>query len=203
MSSALSGATSDARQSLARLPTVIVPRLADFSIVSLVEDDGSVQDVGSHHQDPAKVSALREYCRFRHEGLDPAAWAVRSRRTGRMVTVPYPAWENVLPLLGHDVARERLVQLRPAFVLVVPLLWALIRALQPNAIISAPPDLGTFFELTFDNFRGIQHQGRIPRAAGNSLIVAVSTALLTTVLASPPATASVASGSGVRAWRSR
>jgi multiple sugar transport system permease protein len=68
-------------------------------------------------------------------------------------------------------------------VFVVPLLWALMRSLQPNATITAAPDHSTFFKLTFDNFRGIADQGRIPRAVGNSLIVAVSTAVLTTVLA--------------------
>lgn len=120
VSSALAG-TTDARHALARLPGVIVPRLADFAIVSVVREDGKVVDVGSHHQDPAKTHTLATYCAHRHDGLNPAAWAVRTQRTGRMVTVPYPAWENVLPLLGNDTARETLVELRPAFVLVVPL----------------------------------------------------------------------------------
>jgi multiple sugar transport system permease protein len=68
-------------------------------------------------------------------------------------------------------------------VFVVPLLWALIRSVQPNDTITAAPDASTFFKLTWDNFRGIAEQGHIPRAVGNSVIVAVSTALLTMVLA--------------------
>lgn len=68
-------------------------------------------------------------------------------------------------------------------VFVVPLLWALMRSLQPNATITSPPSLSTFFKLTFQNFRGISHQGHIPRAVANSLIVSGGTALLTTVLA--------------------
>lgn len=68
-------------------------------------------------------------------------------------------------------------------VFVVPLLWALIRSLQPSTTITAAPDLHTFFRLSLTNFRGILTQGHIARAVGNSALVALSTALLTTVLA--------------------
>jgi multiple sugar transport system permease protein len=68
-------------------------------------------------------------------------------------------------------------------VFVVPLLWALMRSLQPNATITSPPSLSTFFKLTFDNFSGIRSEGHIPRAVANSLIVSCGTAVLTTVLA--------------------
>jgi multiple sugar transport system permease protein len=68
-------------------------------------------------------------------------------------------------------------------VFVVPLLWALMRSLQPNDTITAVPALSTFFDFTFANFRGIADGGHIPRAVGNSLIVSLGTAILTTLLA--------------------
>jgi len=68
-------------------------------------------------------------------------------------------------------------------VFVVPLLWALMRSLQPADTITTAPDASTFFRLTWENFRGIATDGHIPRAVGNSLIVSLGTALLTTVLA--------------------
>jgi multiple sugar transport system permease protein len=68
-------------------------------------------------------------------------------------------------------------------VFVVPLLWALMRSVQPNATITSAPDRSTFFKLSLENFRGIADQGQIPRAVRNSLIVSVATAVLTTVLA--------------------
>src|SRR5919112_4069470 len=68
-------------------------------------------------------------------------------------------------------------------VFVVPLLWFLLRSLQPGDTIAAAPDRSTFFQLSFDNFRGLASQGHILRAVGNSVIVAVSTAVLTTLLA--------------------
>ncbi len=68
-------------------------------------------------------------------------------------------------------------------VFVVPLLWFLLRSLQPGDTIAAAPDRSTFFDLSFDNFRGLAGQGHILRAVGNSVIVSVSTAVLTTLLA--------------------
>ena len=68
-------------------------------------------------------------------------------------------------------------------VFVVPLLWALMRSLQSNDTITAAPSMATFFHFTFGNFRGIVQDGHIPRAVVNSLIVSVSTAILTTLLA--------------------
>jgi multiple sugar transport system permease protein len=68
-------------------------------------------------------------------------------------------------------------------VFLVPLVWALMRSLQPNSTITSTPSLSTFFKLTFTNFRGIASQGHIPRAVLNSLIVSGGTAILTTLLA--------------------
>jgi multiple sugar transport system permease protein len=81
-------------------------------------------------------------------------------------------------------------------VFVVPLVWALIRSLQPDDVITATPDPATFFQLTWDNFRGIADEGHIPRAVGNSLIVSISTAVLTMLL-------STAAGYGFGRFRFR
>lgn len=68
-------------------------------------------------------------------------------------------------------------------VFAVPLAWAILRSFQPNEVIIAAPSLDTFFDLTLDNFIGlITGPGNLVRSVGNSLIVAISTAVLTTVL---------------------
>ncbi len=66
-------------------------------------------------------------------------------------------------------------------VFLVPLLWTLLRAFQPNDVIVAAPDSSTFFHLGVQNFQGLS--GNILRGVGNSLLVAVSTAVLTAALA--------------------
>src|SRR5919107_85143 len=68
-------------------------------------------------------------------------------------------------------------------IFVVPLLWALLRSLQPAATITAAPDLSTFFKLTLDNFRNISGIATIPQAILNSILVSVGTAIVTMLLA--------------------
>ncbi len=68
-------------------------------------------------------------------------------------------------------------------VFIVPLLWAVIRAFQPSAVITAPPGSSSLSKLSGENFQGLTSEGHILRAVGNSLIVAGSTAILTTALA--------------------
>jgi multiple sugar transport system permease protein len=66
---------------------------------------------------------------------------------------------------------------------VTPLVWALLRSLQPNAVITTAPDRSTFLDLTAGNFRGISAVGSIPRAIVNSLVVSAGAAVLTALLA--------------------
>jgi multiple sugar transport system permease protein len=68
-------------------------------------------------------------------------------------------------------------------VFVVPLIWAVLRAFQPNSVITSASGLSSLSKLSLGNFRGLASEGHILRAVGNSLIVAVSTAILTTILA--------------------
>jgi len=68
-------------------------------------------------------------------------------------------------------------------VFVVPLIWAVLRAFQPNSVITSPAGLSSLSKLSLGNFQGLASEGHILRAVGNSLIVAISTAILTTILA--------------------
>ncbi|GGK77669.1 carbohydrate ABC transporter permease [Mangrovihabitans endophyticus] len=70
-----------------------------------------------------------------------------------------------------------------ALVFLVPLLWALMRSVQPDATITGTPSWSTFFDLTTENFRRIAADGHLIRATLNSLLVSGGTALLTTVVA--------------------
>jgi multiple sugar transport system permease protein len=68
-------------------------------------------------------------------------------------------------------------------VFVVPLVWAVFRAFQPNSVITSAGGLSSLSHLSLGNFQGLASEGHILRAVGNSLIVAISTAILTTILA--------------------
>jgi multiple sugar transport system permease protein len=68
-------------------------------------------------------------------------------------------------------------------VFVVPLVWAVLRAFQPNSVITSAGGLSSLSHLSLGNFRGLASEGHILRAVGNSLIIAISTAVLTTIVA--------------------
>lgn len=92
--------------------------------------------------------------------------ADRGRRTDRT--------KNALYLLAAVLA---------VVVFVLPLLWAMMRSLQPNAVITAAADPATFFQFTLDNFRGLATFGNLAQSVGNSAVVALGTALLTMIVA--------------------
>lgn len=70
-----------------------------------------------------------------------------------------------------------------ALLFAVPLVFALVRSLQPNDVIVEAPDLATFFQWNLDNFRELAAQSELGRSVINSLVVSLSTAALTALLA--------------------
>jgi multiple sugar transport system permease protein len=100
----------------------------------------------------------------------------RTARSSRTSTGRRETWtKRVLYAVGGGGA---------FLVFTVPLAWALFRSLQPNAVIVAAPDPATFFHLALDNFRALlSGPDDLLGAVVNSLVVALGTAALTTVLA--------------------
>ncbi|MFJ8932827.1 carbohydrate ABC transporter permease [Streptomyces sp. NPDC102364] len=70
-----------------------------------------------------------------------------------------------------------------ALAFLVPLGFALFRSAQPNDVIMNKPTLATFFDWTTDNFHRLLSDGGMARPVLNSLLVSLSTAALTAVLA--------------------
>ena len=72
-----------------------------------------------------------------------------------------------------------------ALVFLVPLAWSVLRSFQSNdAIVATDPDAGDLLSLTTANFSALFSSDLdILRSVGNSLVVAVGTAVLTAVVA--------------------
>ncbi|WP_380173065.1 carbohydrate ABC transporter permease [Kineococcus sp. DHX-1] len=72
-----------------------------------------------------------------------------------------------------------------ALVFLVPLVWSVLRSFQSNdAIVATDPKAGDLFSLTTANFSALFTSDLdILRSVGNSLVVAVGTAVLTAVVA--------------------
>ncbi|PRY16761.1 carbohydrate ABC transporter permease [Kineococcus rhizosphaerae] len=72
-----------------------------------------------------------------------------------------------------------------ALVFLVPLLWSVLRSFQSNdAIVSPDPSAGALLHLTGENFKALFSSDLdIVRAIGNSLVVALGTAVVTALVA--------------------
>ena len=106
---------------LSTLADLVVPRLADWCIVDLVEDDGTLQRVAVRAADPAKQALLdalhREYPPVSGSG-QPAAQALAQART---VHFPEFTPESLRETTIDDRHFELMVQLDPRSAMAVPL----------------------------------------------------------------------------------
>ncbi|MVA75263.1 ABC transporter permease subunit [Auraticoccus sp. F435] len=96
------------------------------------------------------------------------------------VTVPVPVHND----RGETGIKRGLYLVGAVLAVIVfltPLLWSSFRSVQPNSVIIG--ESGGFFSLTVENFAGLAGQTQLLRAVGNSLLVSVSTAVLTALVA--------------------
>jgi multiple sugar transport system permease protein len=70
-----------------------------------------------------------------------------------------------------------------ALAFTLPLLWVVLRSLQPATLGDAAPQSGDFTHTTWDNYRAVFTQEHIFVNVANSLLTGIGTALLTTVVA--------------------
>lgn len=71
-----------------------------------------------------------------------------------------------------------------ALIFTVPLLWSILRAFQPHEVILGTPSIGEMFDLTGENFAFfLSSQGTMLRPVLNSILVSLSTAALTALVA--------------------
>ena len=112
-------ATLRAEAAVGRLAKLVVPALADASIVSLV-DEGRLRDVGWWHADPALRPALERYAEVRADALTDHSIVGRALETGQPVLVA----ENALPALRDALAPGEA--------------WDLIEALAPESAAFLP-----------------------------------------------------------------
>ncbi|HEY4626188.1 MAG TPA: SpoIIE family protein phosphatase [Blastococcus sp.] len=110
--------TLDAQAATGRLPRLVVPALADFCIVTVIEPDGHPRDVGSWHVDPASRMILERYREVRLDAMPVTAPVSVALYTGEAATF---GGDDVLDLLPPGRARELLGLLAPVTEVALPL----------------------------------------------------------------------------------
>ena len=174
----------DARTAVARLAATVVPELADWSVVTLVEPDGGLRDVGWAHGDPELTGLVERYAARRFLGLAPSAPVLEALRTGEPVGLSQDAGAVLDRLLGDDEARHLAAELAPVALEVLPLrahgrtlgLLTLCWGAERGA--PAPEDLATAREIAsragsaLDNARLYEEQRDLAAALQHSLLTA-------------------------------
>nr|WP_221203484.1 SpoIIE family protein phosphatase [Modestobacter versicolor] len=110
--------TLDVQAATARLPRLVVPALADYCILTVIDDDGHPRDVGSWHVDPASRSLLERYMAVRLDAMPLTAPVGRALHSNEAVTF---AGNDVLDLLPPGDARDLLGVLAPQSEVALPL----------------------------------------------------------------------------------
>lgn len=110
-------ATPDA---VARLAELVVPVLADWCVVTLVEA-GQVHDVGSWHSDPEQRELVERYVAERLVDRRDLGAIQEVFVTRQSVVLPSGVTAQVVPTLGSQIAKEALIRLAPESAVVVPM----------------------------------------------------------------------------------
>ncbi|WP_337062274.1 SpoIIE family protein phosphatase [Kineococcus sp. G2] len=113
-------ATLDTEEAVARLAQHLVPALGDWCIVTLVDEHGSMRDIGAWHAQEAMRPVVQRYRELRLSSTTPSSFLHRALRENRPVLVPSGATEAIAALL-RGRARELLQQLAPRCAQVLPL----------------------------------------------------------------------------------
>ena len=120
--------TMDAEEAVGRLARLLVPDLADWCVVTLVEDDESraprrqLRDIGWWHVDPALRPLVREYAGSRIQALSDQSFLVRALRNGEPVQIRTGATAAVQSVLSPGTAHDLVGRLAPTSATVVPLI---------------------------------------------------------------------------------
>lgn len=102
------------------LNDLIVPRLADFCLVRIVEEDGRCRRTASRHRDPSKAKLLEKVLRFPLRGPRPVG-AAHVLRTGEIELVP-EVTDIWLRSSAESVKQYQLYcALAPTTILIVPM----------------------------------------------------------------------------------
>ncbi|WP_308469945.1 SpoIIE family protein phosphatase [Kineococcus rubinsiae] len=176
--------TLDAEEAVARLTQNLVPALADWCLVSLVDDHGQLRDLGSWHADPDLRGLVGGYQDLRMRALRSRSFLDRALRGGRQVLIPSGAVPAISEVLASPQARAVLQRLAPESAAVLPVrargrtcgLVTLFRGADRPPL--AGEDLLTATEiadragLALDNARLFTQQHRMAEGLQRSLLTA-------------------------------
>jgi Stage II sporulation protein E (SpoIIE)/PAS fold/GAF domain len=120
--------TLDADEAVEHLAQLVVPALADWCLVTLVDDDAragdrrGLRDVAAWHSDPAVRGLTQRYAQLRLAALTDKAFVVRALRTGEPQVIARGATAAIQAALVPGPAHQVIDRLAPDSGVVLPLM---------------------------------------------------------------------------------
>ena len=182
MSGALIGGQGE-ETALQRVAEAAVPVLGDWVILSLVDEDGRMRDVGSWHRDPEARPLVARYAELRLAAIGPDAPIVRSLASGQLLAVD-DVGEAIGRTLPPGEVSDVFRALAPRSAITLPLAarGRTVGALSVYRSTDRPPadadDVATAREvagrvaLALDNARLYEQQRRLAEGLQRSLLTA-------------------------------
>jgi PAS domain S-box-containing protein len=112
--------TDDPDVAVGKLAHLVVPQLADWSLIAVVDDDGNLRDVGYAHSDPAKEKVLALYSARRSESMSESAPRTMALRTSE-------------PSVFEHFSEAQLAAAQPD-----PAVFKIVRSLDPYGLATIP-----------------------------------------------------------------
>ena len=133
-------ASLDYAEILERITNLLVPELADWCLLDVLEDDGRIRQLAASHADPEKEDLLRNLREHRRFGQDDPGSTSEVLRTGQSVLIPdLPGAAFYEQALGSGKHLDILLRLEPRSLMCVPLL-ARGKTIGAITLVSSEPD---------------------------------------------------------------
>ncbi|NAZ77244.1 SpoIIE family protein phosphatase [Kineococcus sp. T13] len=177
-------ATLDGREAVGRLAQHLVPLLADWCLITLVDEHGELSDLGSWHVEEHLRDVVVDYRRARVRALSPDSYLYRAWRTNRPVTIDSGATGALVEHLADERARQLIHRLAPESLAALPMrargrtvgLITLFRGAGGGAYsaedVLTATELADRAGLAVDNARLFSQQSRIAEGLQRSLLTA-------------------------------
>ena len=171
----------DYPKTLAAVTDLVVPQLADWATVELLEPDGSIRSLAVAHVDPEKVAYAKEFRRRRPPDLSAPTGVGHVITTGQAELVP-EITEQMIAAIEDPEVTELVRELQLRSVMIVPLaargrtlgamtfVWAESGNTYSSADLAFAQTLAARIALVIDNARLYRDRDHIARTLQQSLL---------------------------------
>jgi serine phosphatase RsbU (regulator of sigma subunit) len=171
----------DYPKTLTAVTNLVVPQLADWASVEILEPDGSVQSLAVSHVDPEKVAFAKEFRRRRPPDLSAPTGVGHVITSGRAELVPEITDEMIAAIDDPEV-KGLVRELRLRSVMIVPLaargrtlgamtfVWAESGNTYTSADLAFAQTFAARIALVIDNARLFRDRDHIARTLQQSLL---------------------------------